>query len=157
MNFYIILNLFLALIWAALLGSFNPTNLLAGFLIGFLVLLLSRRALPRSNYFSKVFQAVGFLLFFIWELLLASLRVANDVLTLRHRMSPRVIAFPLQAKTQVEIVLLSNLLTLTPGSLSLDVSSDHSVLYVHAMYAEDEEEAIQDLRRLESRLLDLLR
>ena len=157
MSFYIILNLFLAFIWSALLGSFNPTNMLAGFAIGYLVLFISRRALPPSNYFRKVYLAFGFLFFFIWELLVASLRVAVDVLTPRHRMRPRVLAYPLEARTQVEIVLLSNLLTLTPGSLSLDVSSDHRVLYVHAMYAENEEKALQDLHRLESRLLALLR
>jgi multicomponent Na+:H+ antiporter subunit E len=157
MSLYIILNLFLALIWAALLGSFSPTNMLAGFLIGFLVLFLSRRALPSSNYFNKVFQAIGFALFFIWELLIASLRVAIDVLSPRPQMHPRVISFHIKAHTQVEIMLLSILLTLTPGSLSLDISSDQKVLYVHAIYAEDAEEPIEGWRQLEKRLLELLR
>jgi multicomponent Na+:H+ antiporter subunit E len=72
-------------------------------------------------------------------------------------MRPRVIAYLMDAHTEVEIVLLSNLLTLTPGSLSLDVSSDRKVLYIHVIYAEDEEKAINGLRRLEKKLLDLLR
>lgn len=157
MSFYVILNIFLALIWSALLGSFSPTNVLAGFLIGYLVLFVSRRALPPSNYFDKVYKAIGFGLFFIWELVIASLRVAMDVLSPRHHMRPRVIAYHLEARSQIEIVLFSSLLTLTPGSLSLDISSDRSVLYVHAIYADDEEQAIKGLRRFEKRLLDLLR
>jgi multicomponent Na+:H+ antiporter subunit E len=157
MSFYIIINLFLALAWAALLGSFSPENLLAGFVLGYFVLFLSRHALPHSKYFEKVPKGIGFTLFFIWELLVASLRVAADVLSGKHNMRPRVIAYTMNARTEAEIVLLSNLLTLTPGSLSLDVSSDHTILYVHAIYAEDEEKAINGLRRLENKLLDLLR
>jgi multicomponent Na+:H+ antiporter subunit E len=157
MSFYIIINLFLALTWAALLGSFSPQNLLIGFVLGYLVLFISRRALPPSRYFGKVTQAIGFIAFFIWELTLASIRVAIDVLSPKHHMQPRVIAYRMEARTQTEIVLLSNLLTLTPGSLSLDVSDDHSVLYVHAIYAKDEEQAINGLRRLEKKLLALLR
>ena len=157
MSFYIIINLFLALAWAALLGSFSPENLLIGYALGYLVLLLSRRALPRSKYFEKVTKAIGFVLFFIWELLIASLRVAIDVLSPKHNMRPRVIAYQMKARTKAEIVLLSNLFTLTPGSLSLDISADNKVMYIHAIYAEDKEKAIKDLQRLEKRLLDLLR
>jgi multicomponent Na+:H+ antiporter subunit E len=157
MSFYIIINLFLTLAWAALLGSFTLPNLLLGFVLGYLVLFLSRRALPQSKYFEKVTKAIGFVLFFIWELSIASIRVAIDVVSPRHQMRPRVIAYLMDAHTEVEIVLLSNLLTLTPGSLSLDVSSDRKVLYIHVIYAEDEEKAINGLRRLEKKLLDLLR
>ena len=121
------------------------------------MLFLSRRALPQSKYFEKVTKAIGFMLFFIWELLLASLRVASDVLSPKLNMRPRVIAYKMEARTKAEIVLLSNLFTLTPGSLSLDVSSDNTVLYIHAIYAEDKEKAIESLRRLEKKLLDLLR
>lgn len=157
MSYYIIINLFLALAWAAFLGDFSPQNLLVGFILGYLVLFLSRRALPKSKYFEKVTKALGFVLFFIWELLIASLRVAMDVLSPRHNMRPRVIAYNMEARSKAEIVLLSNLFTLTPGSLTLDVSSDNTVLYIHAIYAEDKDKAIEGLRRLEKRLLDLLR
>lgn len=157
MSTFFVLNIILALTWAALLGQFNPAALLTGFIIGYLVLFVARRALPPSSYFEKVYQAIVFILFFLWELVVASLRVAVDVLTPRHRMRPRVLAYALEAHSQVEIVMFSILITLTPGSLSMDVSSDRRVLYVHAMYAEDEEQARQDLRRLEKRLLDLLR
>lgn len=157
MSFYIIINLFLALVWAAFLGDFSPQNLLVGSVLGYLVLFLSRRALPQSKYFEKVTKAIGFMLFFIWELLLASLRVASDVLSPKLNMRPRVIAYKMEARTKAEIVLLSNLFTLTPGSLSLDVSSDNTVLYIHAIYAEDKDKAIESLRRLEKKLLDLLR
>ncbi len=157
MSFYIIVNLLLTLAWAAFLGSFTLPNLLVGFALGYIVLFLSRRALPQSKYFEKFPKAIGFVLFFIWELLVASIRVAIDVLTPRLYMRPRVLAYQMEARTETEIALLSNLITLTPGSLSLDVSADRSILYIHAVYAKDEELAVNGLRRLEKRLLDLLR
>jgi len=90
--------------------------------------------------FVKVFRLVRFALFYLQELFLANLRVAHDVLTPRHRMKPGIIAIPLDAKSDLEIISLANLITMTPGTLSLDVSTDRRVLYIHAMYIDDLEE-----------------
>ncbi len=152
------LNIVLALAWASLTGLFSLPSLLVGFGLGYLALALARQTLGPSTYFNKMQQALSFTAFFVWELLLANLRVAADVLTPRFHMQPRVIAVPLDAYTDVEITLLANLITLTPGTLSLDVSSDRHVLYVHAMYAVDVRAAVHELKNgLERRLLVLLR
>lgn len=154
----LLLNGGLALMWTALTGVSSPANLLLGFSLGYLVLLLVRRAIGPSTYFSKFPQAFAFAFFFLGELVLASLRVAADVLTPRHHMQPRVLAIPLDARTDAEIMLLANLISLTPGSLSLDVSSDRRVLYVHVMYAADPETARREIKEgLERRLLNLMR
>jgi len=155
---YFLLNIGLALVWAALTGIFSPANLLFGFGLGYLTLQLLRRVLGPSAYFGKVQQAFGFALFFLRELIAANLRVAIDVLTPRHHMQPRVLAVPLDARTDAEITLLANLISLTPGTLSLDVSSDRRVLFIHAMYASDAEALRQDIKRgLERRVLELMR
>lgn len=139
-------NIGLALIWAALTGSFSPANLTAGFALGYFALFLARRVLGTSAYFRKVQQVVGFGLFFLWELILANLRVAYDVLTPRHHMRPRVIAIPLDAATDTEITMLANLISLTPGTLSLDVSTDRRTLYIHVMYAADPEAVRREIK-----------
>lgn len=130
-------NIGLALIWAALTGSFSPANLAVGFALGYLVLFLAQRALGTSAYSRKAQQVIGFCLFFLWALIVANLRVAYDVLTPRHHMRPRVIAIPLDAASDTQITLLANLISLTPGTLSLDVSTDRKSLYIHVMYAAD--------------------
>jgi multicomponent Na+:H+ antiporter subunit E len=151
-------NVLLALGWVAATGDFTFNNLAAGFIIGFLVLLVTRRIVGTPRYVSRVRQAFGLLFFFLWELLVANLRVAYDVLTPRHRMRPGVIAIPLDAKTDAEITILSNLITLTPGTLSLDVSADRSVLYIHAMYLDDIEAARYKIKNgFERRVLEVLR
>jgi multicomponent Na+:H+ antiporter subunit E len=73
---------------------------------------------------------------------------------------PGVIGIPLDARTDVEIALLANLITLTPGSVSLDLSEDRRVLYIHAMYIDGRD--VEAYRRsvkegLERRVLELLR
>ncbi len=151
-------NLLLALLWVSLSGNFSPANLLFGYLIGYLALFLSRRAFAPSNYFGVVERLVRFVFFFAWELIVANLRVAYEVLTPRHNMHPRVIALPLQAHTDFEISALAILISLTPGTLSLDVSADKKVLYIHAMFAEDEESVRNDIQNnLEARLLAIWR
>jgi multicomponent Na+:H+ antiporter subunit E len=105
-------------------------------------------------------QAVWFALFYIRQLILSNLRVAYDILTPTHYMRPGVIAVPLDARTDAEITLLANLITLTPGTLSLDLSADRRVLYVHAMYIDndDVDEARRQIKKgLERRVLELLR
>ena len=98
-----------------------------------------------------------FFFFFLRELVVSNLRVAYDVLTPTDYMRPGVIAVPLDAHTDGEITLLANLISLTPGSLSLDVSTDRRVLYVHMMYLDDPEQAREQIKYFESRLLELLR
>ena len=81
---------------------------------------------------SKIIASL--VLFYLKELLVASLRVAYDVLTPKDHMAPAIVAVPLDAETDLEITLLANFITLTPGTLSIDVSKDRKTLYVHEVY-----------------------
>jgi multicomponent Na+:H+ antiporter subunit E len=154
----LLVNLFLALAWVALSGQSSPANFLAGFLLGYFMLWLVHRAAGPSRYFSKVPATVAFALFFLWELILASLRVSFEVVSPRRRMRPGVVAIPLEARTDAEIALLGNLITLTPGSLTLDVSDDRKVLYLHHMYVGDREAAAREVKYgFERRMLEVLR
>jgi multicomponent Na+:H+ antiporter subunit E len=132
-------NILLAFAWVAITGLFEPVNFFLGFILAYAVLWLVQDATGPSNYFLKIYQIIFFTLFFARELIVANLRVAYDVLTRHHHMSPGVVAIPLDVQTDAEITLLANLITLTPGTLSLDVSADRKVLFVHAMYIEDVE------------------
>lgn len=152
-------NLLLGVGWMMLVGRFTPQDLVIGLVLGYLMLVWFGQGILRpTSYFRKTRQGVGFAWFFLKELVLANLRVAHDVLTPTHYMRPGIIAVPVDAQTDVEITVLANLITLTPGSMSLDVSPDRKTLYVHAMYIDDLEGAKQDIKRgFERRTLDLLR
>lgn len=151
-----LLNILLALAWTALTGQFDPINFISGFVLGYLVLWLVQRAVGTSNYFKKVYQIVGFILFFIWALIQANLRVAYEVITPPHTMRPAIIAIPLDVKTDTAITLLANLITLTPGTLSLDVSADRKELYVHTMFVDDVEQFRREIKDgFERRVLEV--
>jgi multicomponent Na+:H+ antiporter subunit E len=152
------LNVLLMALWISGTGVFTYANALLGFVIGFITLYWLRGLLGDTTYFRKVPLGFWFTLLFLWEVVKSNLRVAWDVVTPQTLRQPGIVAVPLDAKTDIEITVLANLLTLTPGSLSVDVSADRRVLYVHAMFAEHPETVRQEIKtRFERWVLTLLR
>ena len=151
-------NLMLALTWVAMSGQYSAENLAVGFAFGYLALFLLRRATGPSRYFTKAGRLLAFAAFYLFELVRANLRVAYDVVTPRHRMHPGIVAIPLEASSDVEVTLLANLITMTPGSLCLDVSDDRTTLYVHSMFMSDPDAFRATIKHdFERRVLELLR
>ena len=152
-------NILLALAWAALQGDFSLTSLIAGYVLGYFILmaLVKGGVLAPSRYVSKVYFAIGLAGFFLWELILANMRLALDVATPRFQMTPGIIAVPLDATHDSEILLLAMLINLTPGSVALDVSDDRKVMYVHVMYMASADDARTEIKTgFERRVLRLL-
>lgn len=153
-------NLLLALAWTALQAELSLANLLVGYVLGYLILLLLVRGgvLGPSRYVGKVRLAVGLAAFFLRDLVVANLRLARDVVSPRHKIRPGIIAVPLDASSDSEILLLAALINLTPGSVALDVSPDRKTLYVHAMYVDSADAARAEIKHgYERRVLLLLR
>lgn len=151
-------NLILAAIWAFARGELSLANLLVGFAIGYVMLLLGQSLIGAKEYCARVPSLVNLLLFLLWKLLLANFRVACDVVTPRHRMRPGIIALPLDAKTDTEILILAGIISLTPGTLTIDVSPDRQFLYVHSMYIQDIEAEKASLKAgFERRILEVTR
>jgi multicomponent Na+:H+ antiporter subunit E len=154
-----ITNILLSLLWALLTGNVSEGNLALGFLLGYgaLWLLFPATGLE-SSYFKKTLQSIGFVLYFTKELIVSSWRVATDVIKPLPRMRPGVVGIPLDAETDLEITLLANVISLTPGTLSLEVSKDRKTLYIHAMYVINPDDLRKEIKEgLERRLLELLR
>lgn len=123
-----------------------------------MIIFFTQQATGSGDYAQRGWRLASFIAFFIYELFKANLRVAYDVITPSHTMRPGVIAIPLAAKTDMEITLLANLISLTPGTLSLDVSDDRSVLYIHGMFVDDPDELRHEIKAgFERRVLELLR
>ena len=153
-----LLNVILALVWAAVTGQFTPRNLFFGFVLGFLILFFTRRIVGTPNYGNRMLKVLGLALFFVRELIKANLRVAYDVLTPGYQLRPGVVAIPLDVRSDSEITMLSHLITLTPGTLSLDISADRRVLYIHAMYISDPEVVRRQIKEgFERRVIEVLR
>lgn len=152
-------NLLLALAWAALQADFSLQTLVTGQILGYLILVALVRGgvLNQSPYVGRVHRVLGLLVFFLRELLKANLRLALDVITPRYHMKPGIIALPLDATEDRQILLLSMLINLTPGSVALDVSADRKILYVHVMYMDSPDAARADIKNgFERRVLGVL-
>lgn len=151
-------NILLTFVWVALTGSIAFLNFLFGFVISFVILWVINADRGSAKYFKILPKIIGFLFFFLYELIKANIQVAYDVITPKFYMTPGIVRVPLDAETDIEITLLANLISLTPGTLSLDVSDDKKVLYVHSMYISDKEEFINGIKNgFERRLLEILR
>jgi len=152
------LNVFLAMVWTAVTGNPTLLNFVIGFLIGFAGLWITRFVYPNSDYFDGVWRVFRLVAFFLYELMMSNLEVMWDVLTPELKAQPGIIAVPLDVETDTEILLLASMITLTPGTLSLDVSPDRKTLFVHAMFINDPDESRAELKNgMERRVLEALR
>lgn len=155
---HFVYNVLLAFVWAFSMGELTLGQLVVGYVLGYFVLCASRGVIGCGGYCRKVVVLLRFCAYFFWQIIKTNLRVAYEVLTPTHYMRPGILAMPLDAKTDFEIALLANLISLTPGTLSLDVSPDRQYLFVHIMYIRDFEQEKRNLKEgIERRLLELLR
>jgi len=142
-----LLNILLAIAWSALTGQFSPGDLAFGFVLGYAILWSLRRQLRGERYFTKVPQVIYFVAYVAWQIILANLNVARTVLfTPKEQIRPGIVAIPLDIRTDAEITMLANLITLTPGTLSLDVADDRSCLYVHTIDVGDPEQFRREIK-----------
>jgi multicomponent Na+:H+ antiporter subunit E len=149
-------SILLALAWAALQGEITLANLLVGYAVGYGVLaVLARGGVLPSTLVSRTAHGLGLAAFFAWELLLANFRVAGDVLR-GNRMEPAVVAIPLDITSDGEILLLSMLINITPGSVTIDLSDDRRTLYVHVMHMKSAQETRQEIKSGFERRVKLL-
>lgn len=155
-----LINIILGLSWAAFSGRFSHNSFLIGFAIGYFILWFASPIYDQTgSYFNRVKHTIWFIGYFIKELIISSLRVAITVISPRMNLRPGVLAVPLDAKTDLEITLLANFISLTPGTLSIDVSDDHKTLYIHSMFiSKNVERDKKEIKNgMERRLLKALR
>lgn len=161
----ILLNILIAVLMTWFVRAVYPAIPASGFItlgvfIAWTVVLWLLSFFYNKTVFYKSPKIAALIFFYFKELVAASLRVAYDVLTPTHHMKPAVIAVPLEARTDLEITLLANFITLTPGTLSIDVSRDRKTLYIHEVYVKsgDVERVRQQIKEgFEKKILSVTR
>ena len=154
----LILNLLFAGVFTILLGSDNIGVFLSGFALGYVALWLSKPLYRDTRYFKRLPLTLNLAAYFLLELVISSLRVLLDVITPKHINRPGIIGVPLTAQTDLEIFVVASLISLTPGTLSVDLSDDRKTLFVHVMFLDDVEEARKEIKNgLERRILEVMR
>jgi multicomponent Na+:H+ antiporter subunit E len=140
-------------LWTALTERYTASNFVLGLVLANVTLRFGR---GRRSPIRRTGLALRFLAFFVKEVLVSALRVAQEVVRRRPRMRPAIVGVPLDVETDGQITLLAILITLTPGTLALDVSPDRRTLLVHAMFAADTDRVRRDIKMgFERRILEL--
>ena len=147
-----LMNLFLAVVYVLLTDRAGALNFMTGFGIGYIVVWLYGKATGGPSYAYKLWKLLRFAVWFMLILTKANLQIAWEIITPGMHQTPRILRFPVEGLGDVEITTLANCITLTPGTLVVDVSDDGHWMYIHCMYAEDRQRAIDEISELADRL-----
>lgn len=140
------LALSIATIWLLMRGR-EPGNFFVGMTIAFILILFLRRTYGQERSFRRWSDIVRFIFYFTWELIVANLQVLRIVLSPRLHIRPGIIAFRTECKTPLSVTSLANSITLTPGTLSVDISEDDSTIFVHTLDIEEPDKVREGIRR----------
>jgi len=155
-----LLNLFLALLWLLLVDEPVPqlTTFFTGFVVGIGILYVMHRFFGTQFYLRRVMKIVYLILLFITELITSSYLVIKQVLTPRLQITPGIFTYKTSLKGEWEVTALALLLTLTPGSVVMEVSESGDVFYIHAMDLEESKESIiRSMAKFEKAILEVTR
>jgi multicomponent Na+:H+ antiporter subunit E len=142
--------LILVLVWVALWEELSWGNVVSGTLVGLAVLALSPpRPRPTSGKLRPI-PAIRFLTYFMWKLAESNVIVGWEVVTPRNRINEGIVAVPIRGLSDRLITLVANCISLTPGTLTLEVERSPAVLYVHVLHLDDVAAVRRDVQHLEA-------
>ncbi|KYG33405.1 Na+/H+ antiporter subunit E [Alkalihalobacillus trypoxylicola] len=142
----ILVNLLIALAWTLYPHDYSTSyDFIIGYLIGIVILFVLRRFVTFDFYMRTVWAITKLLFLFIYELIKANFDVIRIVLKPKLNNKPGIVAVPIKLKKDWEITLLAALISLTPGTLSMDFSQDGKFIYVHSLDVPNKEKMIQDI------------
>lgn len=134
-----LMNILLAISWCALTTDASLANFLVGFAFGYGAMALSPVRKISNDYFRRLPRMLRLLVYFTHDLIASGLRATWEALSPVGHSRPGVIRVHTELQGRSQLQLLSQLISLTPGTLVLDVDAEQGILYVHTMFARDEE------------------
>ena len=144
----------LTVLWVVLWRELSVANVLGGLAIG-TVAELARpwRALGQRSHTVRPLALLSFLGYFLVKLVESNIVLAREVVTPRNSIETGVIAVPLGACSDLVVTIVANAISLTPGTLTLEVHrGDTPVLYVHVLHLHDVDAARDDVARLTAKV-----
>ncbi|MDQ1002012.1 multicomponent Na+:H+ antiporter subunit E [Neobacillus niacini] len=158
MAFQILLNVVLAFLWMFIKVSYDPISFIKGYIFGLLVIFVLRRYFHSRFYVFRLWSFIKLIIIFIKELILSNIAIVKVVLKPKLDMRPAIFAMDTELTKDWQITLLSSLITLTPGTLVIDVSEDNKTLFIHAMNIGEVEDEINSIKNsFEKAILEVSR
>lgn len=149
------LALWLVLVWLALWEDLSPANLLIGGALAFVLVSAAPSIGPTRSPTLRPVATLRFLLAFAWEVVVANAEVAWQVVNPRNEIREAIVAVPLRQSSSLLTTLVANAVTLTPGTLTLEVerTGEDVTLYVHVLRLGTAEEVRADVLRFEEMIV----
>lgn len=141
--------LWLVFVWVALWGDFTWGNLLGGGLVAVALLVMFPDAGPRGSLVIRPVAALRFLGYFAYKLVESSAVVAWEIITPNSSVHEGIVAVPVQGMSDGLVTLIANAISLTPGTLTLEVHGDPPMLFVHVLHLRSIERTRAEVQRLE--------
>lgn len=139
-------SLCLWLIWLLLNNSAAPGQMLLGALLALAIPLFTVRFWPNRPHLRQPLRLLSYLAVLLWDITLANMVVARLILGPMRRLRPAFITLPLDLRNNFAIVVLTNTISLTPGTVSADLSIDRRSLLIHVLDVEDEAQLIAHIK-----------
>ncbi|UXR70075.1 MULTISPECIES: Na+/H+ antiporter subunit E [unclassified Staphylococcus] len=142
----IVINLGLAIFWLFLSGSYTMNSFVLGYLFAMLLVFLMRKLLPGRFYVITLYNVIKLVFVFISELIKANIGVLRIILQPQIKNESAFFVYETDLKHKWEVALLSNLITLTPGTVVIGVNDDMKRLYIHCLDFSTKEEEIAAIK-----------
>ena len=142
----VMFNVGVAFVWILLNGNYTIQSFFVGYLLGLVFLYLFRNQLGKKLYIYKWWAALVLLCVFLRELIKANFEVIYQVLKPKLSIMPGFVAYRTELESEAQVVLLANMITLTPGSLSVELSPDNKTIYLHLLCDTNKEDIIRHIK-----------
>lgn len=133
--------------WLLLNNTVAAGHIVLGLIISILIPYLTSGFWPEKVRISSPLTLLKFLVIVLWDIVIANLTVARLILGANKKLKPAFISIELDIQTPLGISLLANTISLTPGTVSCDLSADRSCLLVHALHVEDTADTIKQIKK----------
>ncbi len=143
----------LIVVWVALWGNVSAANLISGAVVAVVLFSVFPLRPTTSPGRFRPLWSLRFLVYFVVKLVEASAVVAWEVVTPRNRINEGIVAVPVTGASDVLVSLVANVISLTPGTLTIEVGTDPHILYVHVLHLHDIDAVRRDVTRLERLVL----
>ena len=151
------LSLFVALIWLALVNEISVGAVVMGLALGLLMPFLTGPFWPHPPHLRRPLKVLEYVGVVAWDIFLANLQVARLILRVPNdRLRSCYVTVPLALTSPEAITVLAGTITMTPGTVSAELSADGRALLVHGLDVPDPDTLVGDIKsRYEARLLEI--
>jgi multicomponent Na+:H+ antiporter subunit E len=133
MPLQVLINLFIGVLWMFFQDDWSVLSFFTGYIFGLFVLYILRKFFPAKFYLFTLHAVVSLFLIFIHELFVSSILVIEKIIKPKIDIKPGIFALETNLQGDIEVTLLALLITLTPGSVVVEISPDNKVFYIHVM------------------------